>query len=146
MIWICSKFSIALQLRETQPREETSRAINKNFEMGVRVEIKVTARHGNMSDEIQETMKAKVSKLPKFFDRTTAIQVLVDLEHTDTPKVEIIVSAEETNDFFASDTGSNVLVALDSTVSKMEQQLKKHKEKLISHRGRDHKIPEESAE
>jgi ribosome-associated translation inhibitor RaiA len=39
-----------------------------------------------------------------------------------------------------------VLVALDSTVSKMEQQLKKHKEKLISHRGRDHKIPEESSE
>lgn len=114
--------------------------------MGVRVEIKVTARHGDMSDEIQETMKAKVSKLPKFFDRTTAIQVLVDLEHTDSPKVEIIVSAEEANDFFASDTGSNVLVALDSTISKMEQQLKKHKEKLISHRGRDHKIPEESAE
>ncbi len=114
--------------------------------MGVRVEIKVTARHGNMSDEIQETMRAKVSKLPKFFDGTTAMQVWVDLEHTDTPNVEIIVSAEETNDFFASDTGSNVLVALDSTVSKMEQQLKKHKEKLISHRGRDHKIPEESAE
>jgi putative sigma-54 modulation protein len=113
---------------------------------GDRVEIKITARHGQLSNEIQETMKAKVSKLPKFFDRTTAIQVLADLKHTESPKVEIIVSAEETNDFFASDTGSNVMVALDSTVAKIEQQLKKHKEKLISHRSRDHKIPEESAE
>ena len=110
------------------------------------MEIKVSARHGQLSDEIQESMKAKVSKLPKFFDRTTGIQVTVDLNNSDSPKVEIIVSAEETNDFFASDTGTNVMVALDSTVAKIEQQLKKHKEKLISHRSRDHKIPEELAE
>ena len=92
------------------------------------MEIKVTAKHGSLSDSIQETMKAKASKLPKFFDRTTGIQILADLEHTENPKVEIIVSAEETNDFFSSDTGSNVIVALDSAISKMEQQLKKHKE------------------
>ena len=110
------------------------------------MEIKVSARHGQLSDEIQESMKAKVSRLPKFFDRTTGIQVTVDLNNSASPKVEIIVSAEETNDFFASDTGSNVMVALDSTVAKIEQQLKKHKEKLISHRSRDHKIPEELAE
>ncbi|MEL7498919.1 MAG: ribosome-associated translation inhibitor RaiA [Planctomycetota bacterium] len=110
----------------------------------------MTARHGDLSDSIQETMKAKAAKLPKFFDRTTRIQILADLEHTDNPKVEIIVSAEETNDFFASDTGSNVIVALDSTISKIEQQLKKHKEKLIGNRNRDHKIsdhiPENAAE
>lgn len=115
--------------------------------MGDMVEIKVTAKHGELSDDIQETMKSKVAKLPKFFDRTTGIQVVADLEHSDKPKVEIIVSAEETNDFFASDTGSNVIVALDSTISKIEQQLKKHKEKLISsHRSRDHKIHEELPE
>lgn len=114
------------------------------------MEIKVTARHGNLSDSIQETMKSKVAKLPRFFDRMTGIQILADLEHTDKPKVEIIVSAEEANDFFASDTGSNVIVALDSTISKIEQQLKKHKEKLIGNRNRDHKnqesIPEGAAE
>ncbi len=113
---------------------------------GDRVEIKVTARHGQLSDVIQDTMKTKVAKLPKFFDRMTGIQVLADLKHTEKPKVEIIVSAEETNDFFASDTGSNVMVALDSTISKIEQQLKKHKEKLMSHRGRDQRFTEESAE
>lgn len=105
------------------------------------MEIKVTAKHGSLSDSIQETMKAKASKLPKFFDRTTGIQILADLEHTENPKVEIIVSAEETNDFFSSDTGSNVIVALDSAISKMEQQLKKHKEKLLGNRSRDHKLP-----
>ena len=107
------------------------------------MEIKVTARHGELSDDIQETMRAKAAKLPKFFDRTTGIEVLADLKHSDNPKVEIIVSAEETSDFFASDTGTNVIVALDSTISKIEQQLKKHNEKLkIGNRNRDHKMAE----
>ena len=109
------------------------------------MEIKVTARHGNLSDSIQETMKAKVAKLPRFFDRTTGIQILADLEHAE-PKVEIIVSAEETSDFFASDTGNNVISALDSTISKIEQQLKKHKEKLLGNRSRDHKVVESAAD
>ena len=106
------------------------------------MEIKVTAKHGELSDAIQETMRSKVAKLPRFFDRTTGIQVLADLEHSGEPKVEIIVSAEETNDFFASDTGSNVIVALDSAISKIETQLRKHKEKLIGNRSRNHKIPD----
>jgi putative sigma-54 modulation protein len=110
------------------------------------VEIKVTARHGELSDAIQEQMKSKAAKLPKFFDRTTGIQILADLEHSGNPKVEIIVSAEETKDFFASATGTNVIVALDSTISKIEQQLKKHKEKLIGKRSRDHKTQETTTE
>ena len=107
------------------------------------MEIKVNAKNGELSDSVHETMKAKVEKLPRFFDRTTGIRVVADLKNSDSPKVEIIVSAEETNDFFASDTGSNVIAALDSTISKIEQQLRKHKEKLTGHRGRDHKTSHE---
>ena len=103
------------------------------------MEIRLKAKNGELSDSVQETMRAKVAKLPRFFDRTTGIQVLADLKNGDSPKVEIIVSAEETNDFYASDTGGNVIAALDSTISKIEQQLRKHKEKLTGHRGRDHK-------
>ena len=106
------------------------------------MEIKVVAKNGDLSPAIQETMKQKVKKLPRFFDRTTGIQVLADLQHTASPKVEVIVSAEETNDFFASDTGSNVIAALDSVMGKLEQQLKKHKAKLTEHRGRDRSQPE----
>lgn len=106
------------------------------------MEIKVVAKNGDLSSAIQETMKQKVKKLPRFFDRTTGIQILADLQHTSSPKVEVIVSAEETNDFFASDTGSNVIAALDSVIDKIEQQLKKHKTKLTEHRGRDRSKPE----
>ena len=108
------------------------------------MEIKVVAKNGELSPEVQETMKQKVAKLPRFFDRTTGIQVIADLQHTSSPKVEVIVSAEETNDFFASDTGSNVVAALDRVVSKVERQLRRHKDKLTEHRGRDRSQPEPS--
>ena len=104
--------------------------------MGAAVEIKVVAKNGELSSAIQETMKQKVTKLPRFFDRTTGIQIVADLQHSTNPKVEVIVSAEETNDFFASDTGSNVIAALDAVISKIEKQLKKHKNKLTD-RGRE---------
>jgi putative sigma-54 modulation protein len=108
------------------------------------MEIKVNAKHGELSDSVQETIKSKVANLPRLFNRTTGIQVLADLTNSDLPKVEIIVSAEETSDFFASDTGTNVIAALDTTISKIEQQLRKHKEKLTGHRSRDHKQVSES--
>ena len=101
------------------------------------METKITVRNGNITDEVQETINQKVSKLPRFYDRTSAIQVVADMRHTENPNVEIIVSAEEANDFVASDTGSNVLTALEGAISKIEVQLKKHKEKIKGHRGRD---------
>ncbi len=102
------------------------------------METRITIRNGSLSDEIQNTITQKVSKLPRFFDRTTGIQVVADMQHED-PKVEIIVSAEETNDFVASDTGSNVLSALESAIQKIEVQLKKHKEKIKGHRVKDNR-------
>lgn len=102
--------------------------------MGATLETKITVKNGNLSDEIQSTIKQKVSKLPKFFDRTTGIQVVADLRHTDNPEVEIIVSAEESRDFFASGKGGNVLSAVECAVQKIESQLRKHKEKLKGHR------------
>ena len=101
------------------------------------METTITVKNGHLTDDIQQTIKQKVSKLPKFFDRTTGIKVVADLQRAGNPKVEVIVSAEEVSDFFATDTGNNVLTALDSVVNKIESQLRKHKEKLKGHRSRE---------
>lgn len=99
------------------------------------MDININAKNGDLTESVKETMTGKLSKLPRFFDRTSAIQLIADLKHAE-PKVEIILSAEGANDFFASDTGTNVIVALDKAIAKMEQQLKKYKEKLTDHRDR----------
>ncbi len=109
--------------------------------------ISISAKHGQLTESVQETIRKKVEKLPRFFDRTTGVVVLVDLADSDNPKVELKVTAEETADFFASDTASNVVAALDSVVHKLERQLRKHKEKLTDHRGgrpqRTENLPEQ---
>jgi putative sigma-54 modulation protein len=107
--------------------------------LGATLETRITVRNGSLSDDIQSTIHQKVSKLPRFFDRTTAISVVADMRYEANPNVEIIVSAEESNDFVASDTGSNVLTALENAIQKIEVQLRKRKEKIKGHRGREHR-------
>ena len=93
------------------------------------MQVNISARHGHLSASTQERVTEKVEKLRRFFDRITAIEVTVDLEHRETPGVEVRVSAEHTEDFVATDT-AELFAALDSVVRKLEQQLKKHKEKI----------------
>ncbi len=99
------------------------------------MKISISAKNGQIPESVQETIRKKVEKLPRFFDRTSGAVVVVDLSNSDQPKVELKISAEETEDFFASDSAVNVIAALDSVVHKLERQLKKHKEKLTDHRG-----------
>ena len=112
-----------------------------DYKTGGRVEVKIIAKHGELSDSVRETMEEKVAKLPRFFERTTGIHVIADMSHTE-PELEIIVSAEGTNDFVAKDKGTNVVVAFDKTIAKVEQQLRKHKEKQTEHRKHTPQPPE----
>ncbi len=98
------------------------------------MQINVSARHGSLSPSTQETVTQKAGKLQKFFDRITGIEVTVDLKNQDKPEVEIRVSAEEAPAFVATDSGNNILTAVESVVQKLEQQLRKHKEKVTNHR------------
>lgn len=100
------------------------------------MEIIVSTKNGEINQMVRDKIQQKVKKLTRFFDRMTGIEVLVDLESNQDPKVEVKVSAEETNDFFAADRGNNVISALESVVRKLETQLRKHKEKITGHRGK----------
>ncbi len=100
------------------------------------MEISISTKHGSLQDDVQQSIRDKVARLPRFFDRMTGIDVIVDLEKPENPTVELRVSAVGANDFFAADQGSNVVAALDRVLQKLEQQLRKHKEKLTGHRGR----------
>jgi len=93
-------------------------------------------RHGHLNEATQERVTTKVEKLTRFFERLTAIEVVVDLKDKSKPRVDINVSAEHKHDFVAHDQADNVLTAVESAVHKMEQQLRRYKEK-VQERGRD---------
>ena len=94
------------------------------------VQLNISARHGHLGAATQDKIKEKVEKLKRFYDRISAIRVTADLEKHDSINVEILVSAGHTSDFVASESASELFVALDSVVHKLEQQLRKHKQKI----------------
>jgi putative sigma-54 modulation protein len=94
------------------------------------VQISITARHGHLSEASQEKIKAKVEKLVKYFERIMAIEVVIDLQDEANPGVEIMVSAEHKHDFVAADKSTSLQGSIDATVHKLEQQLRKYKEKV----------------
>ena len=99
------------------------------------MEIKVSTRHGHLSEASQAKLQAKLEKLTHFFERLTSIELTVDLEHNDKPTVELRVSAEHKHDFVAVNQNGELAAAVDGVIQKMEQQLRKYKEKVQEHRG-----------
>lgn len=99
------------------------------------MQLSISARHGHLGAATQEKITEKVEKLRKYHERVTAIQVTVDLEHQESPSVEIRVSVERTEHFVATASAENLLAALDGAIHKVEGQLRKHHEKHAEHRG-----------
>ena len=103
------------------------------------MQITIAARHGHLAPGTQEKIAEKVEAVRKFFDRITAIGVTVDLEHRERPSVELRVHAEHHDEFVAVDQGDTAFAALDGVIEKVENQLRRFKEKLKEHRATSHK-------
>lgn len=95
------------------------------------VQTTLTTRHGQLGDDTQQRLLAKTEKLPRHFDRLTSIELIIDLQDAAKPGVELLVSAEHKHDFVAHDQSDNLLTSVEHVVQKMEQQLRKYKEKKI---------------
>ncbi len=94
------------------------------------MEIKISTRHGHVSDETQANIRGKLEKLTRYFERLTAIEVTIDLERRDAPSVDLRVSAEHKHDFVATGQAGELMATIDEVVDKMEQQLRKYKQKV----------------
>jgi putative sigma-54 modulation protein len=101
------------------------------------VQIRISTRHGNLSEETRSKILAKVERLCRVFERLSEIEVTVDLERRDEPIVDLRVSAEHKHDFVATEQAANLMAALDGVIHKLEQQLRKYKEKVQDHRRGD---------
>lgn len=106
------------------------------------MQINISTRHGHLSTATREKLSEKVGKLLRLYERVTAVEVTVDLQHEDKPEVELRVSAERAEDFVATEQSSSFHGAVDGALHKIEQQLRKHKEKKKGHRTPGHRHQE----
>jgi putative sigma-54 modulation protein len=98
------------------------------------VHIEISTRHGGLGPESHAYLHEKAEKLLKYFGRLMTIEVEVEhLKHS--WQVEIFVSAEHKHDFIAREEGPTPEAAMDLCVHKVEQQLRRYKEKVQHHKG-----------
>lgn len=105
--------------------------------LGFAVHIEISSRHATLGSETLAYIREKAEKLPKYFDRVMEIDIAVDHHehHTNTWDVEILVSAEHKHDFVAKEEGPTPQAAMDLCVHKIEQQLRRYKERVQNHKG-----------
>lgn len=97
------------------------------------MQIKISVRHGHLSDTTQQLIREKAEKLLHYFDRLTMIEVTVDMKK-DQKWVEFLVQAEHKHDLVAHDSHSDLMAAVDLTLDKVALQLRRYKEKIQDHR------------
>lgn len=100
------------------------------------VQISISTRHGHLSEATQAKISAKLERLPRLFDRLTAIELTVDLNHKETPAVDLRVSAEHKHDFVATEQTEELMASVDGCLHKVEQQLRKYKQRIQDHHKR----------
>lgn len=98
------------------------------------MQTNISARHGHLSPSTQEQIKEKVDKLGRLYDRITAVQVTVDLEHREMPSVEMRVSIAHGDALMATDQSGDVIAALDGALHKVEQQIRRQKDRRTERR------------
>jgi putative sigma-54 modulation protein len=96
------------------------------------MQITISGRHLEVTEALNDYVKAKLERLNNHFDRITAVQVTLSVD-------KLIQKAEATvhvsgKDLFAESTSEDLYAAIDLLADKLDRQLIKHKEKLRSHR------------
>ena len=93
------------------------------------MQVVITGRHLELSDEIQEYTKEKASKLTRYYDRIQSIEVVMS-EDAGKFSVEMIVSADHRQEFVGHEQHEDMFAAVDLLIDKLERQVTRHKEKL----------------
>jgi putative sigma-54 modulation protein len=87
-----------------------------------------------VTDEVRRYIQDKAAKLPRYYDRIHAVEVILDHE-SEQFRAEMIVHADRRHTFVVRESGPDTFALVDALVDRLERQLTKHKEKRRVHKG-----------
>jgi len=96
------------------------------------MQINISGHHVEVTDALREYVHNKVQKLERHFDNITNVQVTLTVEKM-VQKAEATVHASGA-ELHANADNENMYAAIDGLTDKLDRQLIKHKEKMVSHR------------
>jgi putative sigma-54 modulation protein len=96
------------------------------------MQITITARHFELTNAIRDYVESACEKLDKYFDQIINLHVILTLDNTRNI-CEISLHASKFS--LQSESEENdMYLAIDTTVDRMENQLKKLKDKVTDHK------------
>ena len=93
------------------------------------MQINLSSRHSEITPAIQEYVMKKAERLPRYFDRIEAIEVLIDKTHNDY-EVEIISTIEHSDPIIARAESQDMYACIDLCMDRAVRQLTDHKSRL----------------
>ena len=108
--------------------------------------IKITGRSDAVTSGMKKRAAEKVSKIMKFHDRITWVDVILDADKQRS-KVEVSAGLSRGTTLIGKAESGDMYTAIDQSVEKITRQLRRHKEKLKDYRPRrSEPVAPESAE
>ncbi|MDI6449734.1 ribosome hibernation-promoting factor, HPF/YfiA family [Anaerobaca lacustris] len=102
------------------------------------MDFKITGKHITITEAMRAYAEEKTSRLPRFYNTVSLVEVVVDGDQTAGKiSVEIIARGEHSNVFVATEAAEDAYKGIDAAVHKLEEQLrrKKTKERNNKHTG-----------
>jgi putative sigma-54 modulation protein len=93
------------------------------------VQLTVTGRHLQITDEMRGYAEAKAGRLPHYYDRLESVEVVLD-HVCATFTVEIVARSDHKHVFVAHAQGGDFHEAYDLASDKVARQLSRHKERV----------------
>ena len=99
--------------------------------------VRINAKNDKLSETTKEHIEKACEKFGHFFDRIIDTEVILDTQdkHKHSTTVEIIVKVPNQRIVGKGETiDNNLFKAVDDAVQRVESQLKKYHDKLVTHR------------
>lgn len=109
------------------------------------MDIQTTARHFELTADVREHGEEKVKRLARYFDQIHDASITITKEKF-RYKAEITLVVSGGGDFVGTKETTDAIASLDGAVEALEQQIKKHKGRLIDRREKREKTGEAFAD
>lgn len=107
--------------------------------------IIVNARHFDLTPALKSYAEEKIQKFDRYLSNITEAVVTLSIEKKYRHRTEVLLKANGVKIQAASVT-AEIYSSIDEVIEKLEKQVKKHKEKLVSHRKGDGKNTERASQ
>lgn len=108
------------------------------------MQVTITFRHMDASPAVREYVDSRISHIEKFLIKPTEVHVILSVEKF-RHRAEIVLF-EQHFKASADETSDDMYKSLDSALTKIETQVKKHKTKVQEHHKHHHPLHEIAAE